>query len=152
NNDQLAGTAETLTNVVVSSPDGTNASQARPSLHLPAFANEDEAIAARKEIAKRIHDFISNTRSGALGLTGTALLIFAAISMLTRIEDTFNDIWGAVRGRSWFTRIVLYWAVFSLGPILMVVALGLLTGSHLESARKLVSEMPFSAWFLSQCL
>src|SRR5439155_18560237 len=58
----------------------------------PAFA--ENVIRARKDIARRIHDFIQNTRSGALGVTGSIVLIFAAISLLSRIEDTFNDIWG----------------------------------------------------------
>ena len=98
----------------------------------------EEAVKARHAIARYIHEFIQNTRSGALGVTGSILLIFAAISMLSRIEDTFNDIWGVARGRSWFMRIVLYWGVISLAPILLVVALGLATGPHLEGTRRLL--------------
>ena len=74
---------------------------------LPSFAQDEQAVKARKSVARNIHQFIQNTRSGALGVTGSVLLIFAAISLLTRIEDTFNDIWGVIRGRNWFTRIVL---------------------------------------------
>jgi membrane protein len=70
------------------------------------------------------------------------LLIFVAISMLSRIEDTFNDIWGISRGRSWFMRIVLYWGVLSLVPMLLIVALGLATGPHLHSTKRLLDEMP----------
>src|SRR4051812_47962964 len=55
---------------------------------------EDRVIRARKEISHKIHEFIKNTQSGALGVTGGILVIFAAIGMLTRIEDTMNDIWG----------------------------------------------------------
>src|SRR5439155_6647587 len=102
---------------------------------LPAFA--EDAVRARKEIARRIHDFIQNTRSGALGVTGSIVLIFAAISLLSRIEDTFNDIWGVERGRGWFMRIVLYWGVISLAPMLLIVALALASGAHLASTREL---------------
>src|SRR5207253_10647035 len=102
---------------------------------LISFAEDEHIVSARKEMARRINDFIQNTRSGALGVTGSVLLIFVAISMLSRIEDTFNDIWGVARGRTWFMRIVLYWGVISLMPLLLVVALGLATGSHLESTR-----------------
>ena len=102
-----------------------------------------EAVKTRKAIAKYIHDFIQNTRSGALGVTGSAVLIFVAISMLSRIENTFNDIWGVARGRSWFMRIVLYWGVISLAPLLLVVALGLASGPHLETTRRLLTTMPF---------
>jgi membrane protein len=110
---------------------------------LPAFAQADETIKTRHAISRYIHEFIQNTRSGALGVTGSILLIFAAISMLSRIEDTFNDIWGVARGRTWFMRIVLYWGVISLAPVLLIVALGLATGPHLEGTKKLLTDMPF---------
>jgi len=110
---------------------------------VPAFAQQEDIVKARKEIARTIHQFIQNTRSGALGVTGSIVLIFAAISMLSRIEDTFNDMWGVARGRGWFTRIVLYWGVISLAPLLIVVALGLATGPHLESTRQFLSTNPF---------
>lgn len=110
---------------------------------LPSYARDAEAVKARRAMARYIHEFIQNTRSGALGVTGSILLIFAAISMLSRIEDTFNDIWGVARGRSWFMRVVLYWGVISLAPILLVVTLGLASGPHLEGTRKLITAMPF---------
>ena len=55
--------------------------------------------------------------------------------MLSRIEDTFNDIWGVARGRSWFMRIVLYWGVISLAPMLLIVALGLAIGTAFGGTR-----------------
>jgi membrane protein len=119
---------------------------------LRSLAQTDDAVQTRKAISHYIHDFIQNTRSGTLGLTGSLLLIFAAISMLSRIEDTFNDIWGVVRGRSWFMRIVLYWGVISLAPMLLVVVLGLASGPHLEGTRKLLTTMPFVGHFVFQFL
>jgi membrane protein len=117
---------------------------------LAAFAQQEPVVRTRKVVARRIHQFIQNTRSGALGLTGSILLIFAAISMLSRIEVTFNDIWGVERGRGWFTRIVLYWGVLSLAPLLVVVALGLGSGPHLEGPKKLLTTMPFVGHFIFQ--
>ncbi|MDB6108935.1 MAG: Ribonuclease, partial [Pedosphaera sp.] len=100
-------------------------------------------MAARKQVADTINGFIQNTSSGTLGVTGTVLLVFVAISMLSRIEETFNDIWGVAQGRSWFVRIVQYWAVITLGPVLLVVALGLTSGPHLEATKRLINSMPF---------
>src|SRR5579859_5392225 len=111
------------------------------------LANQ-KAAATQKAVAGNINEFIQNTQSGALGVTGSVLLIFAAISMLSRIEATFNDIWGVARGRSWFMRIVLYWGVLSLAPILLVVALGLATGPHLEGTKRFVATMPVIGSFL----
>lgn len=103
----------------------------------------EKPLLARSTVAVEIHEFLQNTRSGALGLTGSVLLIFAAISMLSRIEMTFNDIWGVARGRSWFMRVVLYWGVLTLAPVLLVGAIGLASGPHLESTKQLLTQMPF---------
>ncbi len=113
-----------------------------------SLAEDERVVAARKSVARKINEYIQNTRSGALGLTGSALLIFAAISMLSRIEGTFNDIWGVARGRTWFMRIVLYWGVLSLAPLLLVVVLGLVTGPNLEGTRQFLATLPFGGSFL----
>ncbi len=126
------------------------ASASNPDLE--RLMQDPDAVKARKEVARSINHFIQNTRSGALGVTGSVLLIFAAISMLTRIEDTFNDIWGVAHGRGWFIRIVLYWGVISLAPLLVIVAGGLATGPHLESTRALVTSMPFVGHLVFQWL
>lgn len=110
--------------------------------------HNEHAAGTQKAVARRIDGFIKNTRSGALGVTGSVLLIFAAISMLSRIEDTFNDIWGVARGRSWFMRVVLYWGVLSLAPILLVVALGLASGPHLESTKRWLATLPLVGNFI----
>ena len=98
---------------------------------------------AQKVVARDIHEFIQNTRSGALGVIGMLLLIYVAIQMLTSIESTFNDIWGITRGRNWLRRIVLYWTTITLGPLLIVGALGLAGGSHLQTTKNLIAQMPF---------
>ncbi len=125
-----------------------SASAAEAGTGLDGFATDEKTLAARKAAARKINEFIQNTRSGALGVTGSVLLIFAAISMLSRIEATFNDIWGVPRGRSWFMRIVLYWGVLSLAPLLLILALGLATGPHLQATQRLVAGLPLIGTFL----
>jgi membrane protein len=115
----------------------------------PAQPSEDQRVVdARKAVAQKINEFIQNTRSGALGVTGSVVLIFAAISLLSRIEATFNDIWGVERGRSWLTSIFLYWGVLTLVPILLVVALGLATGPHLKRTQDFVASLPVVGTFI----
>jgi membrane protein len=133
-------TGAAQTNVV----EAAHTTSATNTAVMPSFADDERVVATRKKIARSINEFIQNTRSGTLGVTGSVLLIFAAISLLTRIEDTFNDIWGVARGRGWFTRIVLYWGVISLAPLLLIFALGLSTGPHLEGTKKFLSTMPFA--------
>ena len=100
------------------------------------------SVNAQKATARWIHEFIQNTRSGALGVIGMLLLIYVAIQMLASIESTFNDIWGVTRGRNWLWRIILYWTTITLGPLLIVGALGLAGGSHLQTTRNLIAQMP----------
>ncbi len=97
----------------------------------------------KKQAADYIHQFIQNTYSGTLGATGVVILLWTAIVMLARIEETFNDIWGVARGRNWLSRIVLYWATITLGPILLIIALGLAGGAHFQKTRALFDVVPF---------
>jgi membrane protein len=115
----------------------------------PVADPKAEASKGRRAIARYIHQFIQNTRSTTLGLTGSLLLIVVAISMLSRIEDTFNDIWGIARGRSWLVRVVLYWSIISLVPVLLAVALGLATGPHLRATKQLLATMPLVGRFVT---
>jgi membrane protein len=100
------------------------------------------AAAKREEAVKKINEFIANTQSGAIGVTGMVALILVAIAMLGRIEETFNDIWGVTRGRSWYMRIVLYWTTITLGPLVLIVALGLASGPHFATTKQLFLSMP----------
>jgi membrane protein len=109
---------------------------------VPKFLQAEEAVEARKTAAREINRFIQNTRSGTLGVTGSIVLIFVAISMLSRIEATFNDIWGVEQGRNFFLRTILYWGVITLAPLLLVVILGLASGPHLQSTRRFLETMP----------
>ena len=122
----------------VAAPEGADRSK-----DLSSVFQDEQVVEARKSFSRYIHQFIRNTRSGTLGATGSVALIFVAIGLLTRIEDTFNDIWGVARGRNWFTRIVLYWGVIALLPVLLATALGLASGPYLEGTKKFLTAMPF---------
>lgn len=109
-------------------------------------------VAAQKQAADYIHGFIQNTYSGTLGVTGVVFLLWTAIVMLARVEETFNDIWGVARGRNWLSRVVLYWATITLGPLLLVGALGLTSGSHFQKTRDILIVVPFLEPVISQLL
>lgn len=114
-----------------------------------ALIDPEEYENTRKDMVRQINAFIGNIRSGTLGVTGMAALLFVAIGMLSRIEDTFNDIWGVTRGRSWFMRIVQYWAAITLGPILLAVTFTMTSSPYLEATKKLVASFgALGAWSL----
>jgi membrane protein len=105
-------------------------------------ADDPRMTAARKEIADRIDQFIRNTSSSTLGVTGMVALLFVGIGMLVRIEETLNDIWGVTQGRSWLSRVVHYWAAMTLGPVLLVAAIVMTGGEHLESTQDFLARLP----------
>ena len=146
-------------------PGATNVDQTVTSTHASAAADPSASVATSlgqtkpstligdpHAVAKYIHDFIQNTRSGTLGATGMVFLIFVAIAMLSRVEETFNDIWGVTRGRNWLVRVVQYWAAITLGPLLLVSALGLAGGPHWRATGNLLSRMPFVGSFIFSLL
>lgn len=69
---------------------------------------------------------IQNTMLGfaanASKLTGISILVmlFSALSMMISIEDRLNRIWRVHQPRGWGSRLLLYWAALTLGPILIV--------------------------------
>ena len=121
---------------------------AAPMAALPT----DTAISTRKEIASWLHDFVQKTQGATLGVTGMLVFVFIAIMMLSRIEETFNDIWGVARGRNWLTRVVLYWAAITLGPLLVLTALGLAGSAHFQSVKDYFQQMPVFGNFIFQLL
>ncbi|HYE32836.1 MAG TPA: YhjD/YihY/BrkB family envelope integrity protein [Methylomirabilota bacterium] len=109
---------------------------------LDLIHDEEERSIARYQTVEQIKTYIGNVNSGALGATAGLMLVFVGISLLSTIEATFNDIWGVTRGRAWLSRIVHYWATLTLGPVLLISALGLAAGPRFTTTRKALSVIP----------
>src|SRR5439155_7500124 len=103
---------------------------------------DEEKAKARIELIDKIQTFITNVHSGALGLSGTVALVFVAIGLLSTIEATFNDIWGVQRGRNWFVRVIHYWAAITLGPLVIILVMGLAIGAQFQSVQNLLKDTP----------
>jgi membrane protein len=78
-----------------------------------------------KTIANTILGYLSQfankaTRLSAIGAVG---LILTAIVMMLTIDRTFNHIWRVKAARPFAQRLVIYWAVVTLGPLLIGVSL-----------------------------
>lgn len=86
------------------------------------------------EITNYLQTFSSQARS--LTLAGIGLLVVTAYLMLKNIERAFNDIWGIKEQRKGLSNFLLYWAVLSLGPLLLGV--GLAMSTYLLSMRLFV--------------
>jgi membrane protein len=90
----------------------------------PQLKSSEEFGLKLGSLTSEINNMISNVHSGAVGTTGVIALLTMILFMLARVEETLNDIWGVMRGRSWYSRMVNYWAAISLGPVLIFTAIG----------------------------
>ena len=147
-------TVMVVTNLAASAPAVADTNSITTNLVTVASPANASAVpvSAQKEMARQIWVFVQKTQSGALGATGVVLLIFVAVSLLGRIEETFNDIWGVTRGRNWLTQIQLYSTTIMLGPLLLITALGLAGGSQFQSARDFITQTPVVGKLIFQCL
>lgn len=57
---------------------------------------------------------------GVVTFIGLGTLIYAAVSMLVEIEETFNQIYHAPNGRSWVRRVTQYWTLLTLGGLFLI--------------------------------
>ena len=64
-------------------------------------------------------------QAGRLTAVGLVFLLISALLLLATIEDNFNEIWRVRKGRRFIQRLLAYWTVISLGPLLMMVSLSL---------------------------
>jgi membrane protein len=108
-----------------------------PQLDLNTETGDGKAsVSNRQAVVQKIKDYINTINSGTLGLTAGIALVFIAISVLSSVENTFNDIWGVTRGRTWSARIVQYWAAITLAPIFIVTAVGLTGTAQIASSAR----------------
>lgn len=93
------------------------------SVKLQSFIFDNFLPATGEQIVPYIDDFLNSISS--LTLPGTVMLFVTALLLMFRIEVALNRIWRVDRNRTLTNRIVMYWAVLTLGPILMGAAVAL---------------------------
>jgi membrane protein len=64
-------------------------------------------------------------KAGRLTAIGVLFLAVTAILLMATIEQAFNDIWRVKNTRRPLHRFLIYWAILTLGPLLIGLALSL---------------------------
>jgi membrane protein len=77
--------------------------------------------AAGEDLRQLIEQFAG--QAGKLTFVGVLFFMLTALLLLFNIENSFNDIWGVGQGRTPTNRLTVYWALLSLGPVLMGASL-----------------------------
>lgn len=75
-------------------------------------------------VVANILSFVDNIKVGVLGSVGLGLLIFTVVSLIQKIERSFNEIWRVSESRSLAQRFASYLSVIMIGPLLVFSAMG----------------------------
>jgi membrane protein len=78
---------------------------------------------AGKVVAHYTEQFAES--AGRLSAVGVIFLAVTAMLMIQTIDHAFNTIWRVTRPRKMFKRMVVYWAVLTLAPVLVGASLSL---------------------------
>jgi len=78
------------------------------------------------------------SRLGAVGLTA---LFFTALALVLTIDRTLNGIWRVRRTRPLAQRVLIYWAVMTLAPLLLGASLSM-SSYVLSASRGIVNALP----------
>lgn len=81
----------------------------------------EEKIGLTENIDNLIDKFFTGTNKGTVTLFSVLIVVFAALALLSTIERAFNNIWHVGRPRSFIHRTINYWALLTLGPLLIGV-------------------------------
>jgi len=89
-----------------------------------------------ENIARQVLGYLNQFASQAsgLGVVGLAVLLVTAVTLILTMDKTLNNIWRVRRPRPFAQRVLIYWAVITLGPL--VLSLSLSTTSYVFAASR----------------
>ena len=93
----------------------------------PVIVSNDQGLAQKlpppmQEAIIRIFQYVENTSFAALGLIGSVMLLFSVIGSMAKLENSFNQIWGVKKPRTYLRKCSEYLVVLLLVPIVFLVA------------------------------
>ncbi|HEU4604438.1 MAG TPA: YihY/virulence factor BrkB family protein, partial [Steroidobacteraceae bacterium] len=101
------------------------------------------------DLTAQVMGFVDNVRGGVLGSLGLVFLIYSAISMVQKVEESFNFVWRVEQPRSFGRRFSEYLSVMIVGPAVIVAALGLIAAFGSSSVMRWIGHyQPFGSILL----
>ena len=85
----------------------------------PNAEEPEETVMLTDYLDSIISGFFKGVNTGSITIISTIFVIWAALALLSTIERAFNNIWHVARGRNLLQRVINYWAVLTLGPLLL---------------------------------
>ncbi|MDM7942544.1 MAG: YihY family inner membrane protein [Hydrogenophaga sp.] len=95
------------------------------------------------DIAKQVFSYLNQFagKAGQIGWAGAIVLLVTALALILTIDRKLNDIWRVRQPRPFTQRVLVYWAVLTLGPLLLAVSLTVTTYA-VTASRGVVSGLP----------
>lgn len=78
------------------------------------------------QMTRQVIELVDNVKGGVLGGISLAFFIYTAVSMVQKMEESFNYVWYVAKRRSFARRLTEYMVVLLIGPVIIVVALGMI--------------------------
>lgn len=102
------------------------------------------------EVTHHIIGFVDNVKVSVLGGVGLALLFYTVLSLMQKIEASFNFVWRIARLRSIAQRFSNYLSVILIGPVLIFSSIGVTASvMNAEFVQYLLGIEPFGTLFLA---
>ena len=94
-------------------------------------------------IAKQVLSYLNQfaAKAGEMGWAGAIALLVTALALILTIDRKLNDIWRVRESRPFTQRVLVYWAVLTLGPLLLAGSLSL-TSYALSASKGFVNTLP----------
>jgi len=87
----------------------------------PDTEDTQESVTLTEHLDEIVGKFFTGVNKGSITIFSLVIVIWAALALLSTIERTFNNIWHVPRGRNFLNRIINYWAILTLGPLLLLL-------------------------------
>lgn len=94
-------------------------------------------------MTQQVIELVENVEVGALGGISLAFFIYTAISMVQKIEESFNYVWHVAKRMNFARRIVEYFVVILVGPVLVIVALGMIASVESNTLIQMLLDIEF---------
>lgn len=103
-----------------------------------------------EELSDNIIGFVENVRVGVLGSLGLLFLFYTVVSLIQKVESSFNYVWQVERLRGFAQRFSSYMSVVLIGPVLLFAALGVTaTAMNNTLVQQLMNVEPFGDLIVS---
>ena len=89
------------------------------NIQYPNPSNPDQTVKLTEHLDKVVANFFTKAGQGTITFISVVIVIWVALSLLSTIERAFNNIWHVTRGRTFLHRMINYWALLTLGPLLL---------------------------------